>query len=282
MKRITTMLIAIAMICALSGCGSNTATSTTGSDVNTSASDTVTDAVTNDTSTSSDNVDTNASIDNTTDASVTTTDTTVDTTPVEPEITCVLPPDSAFDYCDIATAKEYAFVDPDTFDLYSEADNNSIVIMGYGIAGTTGGDAVHIIMPAKIAGEPVVAAFGGSNWSDKLITVEFQNGYTKLPMYILQAAKKLETVIIPDTVIEIEDDVCLNCDELVNVNIPDNIQFLGEYAFYGCKKIEATYRGNIYTYDMLPQLRADIIANNPDLYDNGTYVNADTLVHYTG
>lgn len=121
----------------------------------------------------------------------------------------------------------------------------------------------HILFSATIDGQPVIEV-AYIDWSDMIITVEFEDGYTRIPNHTLRDATGLTTIIFPDTVTRIEDDVCCHCESLTNVNIPDNIEFLGEYAFYDCEKIEATYRGKTYTYDMLPQLRADINANNAE------------------
>lgn len=121
----------------------------------------------------------------------------------------------------------------------------------------------HIIYPAVIDGQPVIEV-EYIDWPDTIITVEFEDGHTRIPNHTLRDATGLTTIIFPDTVTRIEDDVCCHCESLVNVNIPDNIEFLGEYAFYDCENIKATYRGKTYTYDMLPQLCADIAANNAE------------------
>ena len=121
----------------------------------------------------------------------------------------------------------------------------------------------HILFSATIDNQPVIEV-EYINWPDMILTVEFEDGYARIPDYTLKAADGLTKVILPDTVTEIGSAAFAGCDELVEINFPNNIARIGEDAFINCEKIEATYRGKTYTYDMLPQLRADIAANSAE------------------
>lgn len=121
----------------------------------------------------------------------------------------------------------------------------------------------HILFSATIDGQPVIEV-AYINWPDMIITVEFEDGYTRIPDYALQAAEGLETVIIPDTVVEIGQRAFVNCTGLKEINIPDSVIKVGERAFYDCGDVVITYRGNTYSGDSIEQLYADINANNAE------------------
>ena len=48
----------------------------------------------------------------------------------------------------------------------------------------------------------------------------------------------LTSVVLPDTVKNIEDRAFLNCTNLNSINLPTNLQQIGAYAFSGCAKLE--------------------------------------------
>lgn len=235
MKRITTMLIAIAMICTFVGCSNNTSTSSAGSDTQTSVSDTTIDT----------NVDSVVSNTTTadTDASAVTSDETdnitSDTETAEPEIYYISSADENYSY--------------------SRLEDGGVK-MGCVYQPDTDIDAWHMIYPRELGGSPVLAADKIVDWPDQIVSVEFEDGYTRIPDDALLLAEGLETVIIPDTVTEIGQGAFANCTSLKEVNIPDNVTAIGDKTFYNCKDIVATYRGETYTYDIIDRLYADINA----------------------
>ncbi len=239
MKRITTMLIAIAMICAFVGCSNNTSTSSAGSDTQTSVSDTTidtnVDSVVSDTTTAD------------TDASAVTSDETdnitSDTEIAEPEIYYISSADENYGY--------------------RRLEDGGVEMAGIAMSVRDAGthiDAWHMIYPRELGNSPVLAADKMIDWPDQIVSVEFEDGYTRIPDDALLLAKGLETVIIPDTVTEIGQGAFANCTSLKEVNIPDNVTAIGDKTFYNCKDIVAAYRGETYTYDMIDRLYADINA----------------------
>lgn len=49
----------------------------------------------------------------------------------------------------------------------------------------------------------------------------------------------LTSVVLPETVKNIEDRAFLNCTNLNSINLPTNLQQIGAYAFSGCAKLES-------------------------------------------
>lgn len=236
MKRITTMLIAIAMICTFVGCGNNTVTSPAGSDAETSVSDTNVDNVVSDTTASDADVSSVATDRNDTiDTEATSDIETVE--PTEPEVYVITADDENFGYHRLEDGGvEISGIPMPVRDAISHID------------------AWHVIYPRELGGSPVLAADMMTNWPDQIVSVEFEDGYTRIPDYALQAAEGLETVIIPDSVTEIGQRAFVNCTGLKEVNIPDSVTTIGERAFYDCGDVVITYRGETYTGDDIEQL----------------------------
>lgn len=246
MKRITTTLIAIAMICTLAGCGSNTTTSATRSDVNTSASDTVTDTIVDDIASDTTVSDT----DITSDVSDKTDDVANNTEvvePTEPEVYVITADDENFHYTHLEDGGvEILGIPKPVRDSISHID------------------AWHVIYPRELGGSPVLDAGAQIDWSDQIVSVEFEDGYTRIPDYALHAAEGLETAVIPNTVTEIGQRAFVNCTGLKEINIPDSVIKIGERAFYDCGDVVITYRGNTYSGDSIEQLYVDINANSAE------------------
>ena len=60
--------------------------------------------------------------------------------------------------------------------------------------------------------------------------------------------KKLEKVILPDTIKEIRGQAFKNCINLKEVNMPKSLEYLGGGAFYNCKSIKEIELPNTLTY----------------------------------
>ena len=68
-------------------------------------------------------------------------------------------------------------------------------------------------------------------------TLNIEQGTTKIKEseYI---ATDYEVVIIPDTVIEIDNNAFRNCRKLKTVIIPEGVKRIGRHAFWGCENLE--------------------------------------------
>ena len=240
MKRILSAMLAAMMILTLAGCSNDTESEPREEiDRLQDEIDDLENDREDDTSNTASDIENNTSVsDDINDKDVIPVVETAET--VEPEPVCVRL-DEAFQY---------------------ETIDNGIKILG--IYMDYRNDSInHIIYPATIDGQPVIEV-EYIDWPDQIITVEFEDGYTRIPDYALKSAEGLTKVILPDTVVEIGYAAFAGCEELVTINIPDNIAHIDEDIFVKCEKIEATYLGKTYTYDMVDQLYADINANNAE------------------
>lgn len=64
----------------------------------------------------------------------------------------------------------------------------------------------------------------------------------------------LTSVTVPDSVASIGGGAFGECTSLTSITIPDSVTFVGHGAFYDCTSINATYKGQIYTYDNIDDL----------------------------
>ena len=63
--------------------------------------------------------------------------------------------------------------------------------------------------------------------------VEFEDGMTKIPSRSLEFCC-VKTIIIPDTVTEIEDSAFERCENLTSITIPNSVTKIGKYVFENC------------------------------------------------
>ncbi len=85
--------------------------------------------------------------------------------------------------------------------------------------------------------------------SIEIINYIGSNSFVSIPSYIdgvavkeisgdaFKSNKILKNLVIPDSIISIEDYAFAYCSELTDVTIGDNVASIGNYAFYGCKKL---------------------------------------------
>ena len=70
-----------------------------------------------------------------------------------------------------------------------------------------------------------------------LKNIKFPNGIKK--MEFLRNCRSLEQVVIPDSVIIIEDESFANCTSLKNITIPDSVTNIAGRAFSNCSSLES-------------------------------------------
>lgn len=172
MKKLSTLLMGIAMIASLTACGTNTSDVTT-DDIGTNDSSVSTTADAEQ-ETPADTNDGNSDTDTTTP--VTTTTEAETTTPTKPEpepepIVCVS-------------------ITEDDVQYYYDEELQGVVLKHYT------GDAEHIIYPTEFE-EGLVVGGESRGWCEKTVkTVEFPDTFTKIPDYALTGAGRLETVVL--------------------------------------------------------------------------------------
>ncbi len=65
------------------------------------------------------------------------------------------------------------------------------------------------------------------------------------------AFSEINSIVIPDTIIHIEENTFLKCDKLKELIIPDSVKVLSSRAISGCKNlIEITWKGITYANDI--------------------------------
>lgn len=62
-----------------------------------------------------------------------------------------------------------------------------------------------------------------------------------LPQYAIRGLDDLTSIVLPSTVIEIEERAIYECKNLISVVIPQCVTEIGEYVFYGCDDLESIY-----------------------------------------
>lgn len=86
-----------------------------------------------------------------------------------------------------------------------------------------------------------------------LKTVILPWNLTMLPRGMFTCCDKLEKVMIPNGVSEIQEFAfCLNAS-LKTVSVPDRIECITNDMFYGCPNLNLIWRGYQYTYDDLKE-----------------------------
>ncbi|MCM1132036.1 MAG: leucine-rich repeat domain-containing protein [Ruminococcus flavefaciens] len=70
----------------------------------------------------------------------------------------------------------------------------------------------------------------------------------------------IREVIIPDSVVRIENYAFFGCENLVSVNIPDSVERIGSYAFSGCESL-----GKVYIPDSVRKIESDAFSGCPNL-----------------
>ncbi len=99
---------------------------------------------------------------------------------------------------------------------YQQSDFNFDVTDGEVIVTRYIGSASSVTVPSELGGYPVVG-IGYNSFKDTEVT----------------------SVVIPNGVTWIGDDVFYNCINLTSVTIPDSVTFVGDYAFFHCSSLQS-------------------------------------------
>ncbi len=102
-------------------------------------------------------------------------------------------------------AEDSDYIDDIRYDFFSDH-----VVVSY--CGDKSGD---VVIPSEIEGLPVTEIFDGAFYSDKITSI-----------------------VLPDSVHEISENMCANCINLRSIKLPANITYIPEFAFDGCISLE--------------------------------------------
>ncbi len=134
---------------------------------------------------------------------------------------------------------------------YQEYDNGYIVI-GPGTV-TTHEDSfaadVNLIIPATHEGKPVIGIRGDALYScHGLITVTIPNTVKFIGNGAFHGSRKLNKVVLPDSLLRIEPNAFQYCSSLTSIHIPKNVNEIGVGAFEGCGVLESITVANDNQY----------------------------------
>ncbi|MBQ2714442.1 MAG: leucine-rich repeat domain-containing protein, partial [Clostridia bacterium] len=117
--------------------------------------------------------------------------------------------------------------------VFSNAGQN-----GTGIKVTVGKNVKKI--PANLFNP---APYEVSSYVPKIISVEFAKGSVCefIGYNAFYKNSKLNSIVIPDNVVYIEDSAFANCSSLKSVTIGSSVTSIGDHAFYGCSALENIY-----------------------------------------
>ena len=85
----------------------------------------------------------------------------------------------------------------------------------------------------------VVTSYGNVFEGAGLLSVEFEEGITRIPNNLFWNAAKLERADIPNTVTRIGENAFYGCTGLKEVHISENVTSIGRSAFYGCTSLSS-------------------------------------------
>ncbi len=127
------------------------------------------------------------------------------------------------------------------FDDYYGGENEELILVKY-----TGSEK-NIVVPSEIDGHPV-DIIGKECFSyNGITTIEPPVGESIIPAN--PALKEIESVVLPDTIIGIQNDAFANCTKLTSVNFPESLEFIEYQAFDGCDSLkEITLPGKDISY----------------------------------
>jgi hypothetical protein len=126
---------------------------------------------------------------------------------------------------------------------YSIDENGKALITSYI------GSSDSVTIPAQIDGHDVKAiddyAFNGNT---AIVNVTLSEGIKSIGHWSFLDCSTLESITLPQSLIEIQYNAFGNCTALRNINLPANLTYLGDYAFYNCKSLTSiTVPGGIKT-----------------------------------
>lgn len=178
----------------------------------------------------------------------------------------------AFSLCGCGTSQKNGET-PESDFKYGISKKGTITITKYN------GESEQIVIPSKMEGKSVaiigsnaflncksvksvkipegVDTIGESAFSgcENLIYVEMPNTITAIFGGAFWNCKSLKSVSIPNGVTTLGENAFMGCESLCDVKLPDDIKIIDLTTFLGCENIQVTYKGNVYNYDELFELR---------------------------
>lgn len=70
-----------------------------------------------------------------------------------------------------------------------------------------------------------------------LTEIYTHHGITKVPSHAFTYCCTLRRIILPPTVVCIEDNAFYKCTNLIDIYVPDSVETIEKYAFYGCSAL---------------------------------------------
>lgn len=115
---------------------------------------------------------------------------------------------------------------------YNDLSDGTVEISGYN------GSETNIIIPVTLDGKIVTKLRDHSFGNKKMESVVIPNSVKTIGRQCFNNCENLKTVKIPDSVTYLDDYAFYSCDNLTSVGEPKGIKYIGYCAFMYCKKLE--------------------------------------------
>ena len=145
-------------------------------------------------------------------------------------------------FCVLSFAFESVAADGDFNEksvLKYKIENEAVTITGCDSTVT------EVEIPSEINGYPVKYIGGGAFYGCYNITsIVLPDSVTNIDDMVFAYCDSLESVIIGNNVENIGAHAFLECYSLININIPDSVKIMGDQMFYGCSNLERVTIGS--------------------------------------
>lgn len=150
---------------------------------------------------------------------------------------------------------EYPFLAPVSVTLKAKwvkndegslSDNDVVFnsVMGGYILTSYNGSDVKVVIPAEYKGIPIIA-IGENAFADNLnitdIIFASDSRITRIAPQAFARMTKLVSIILPSSLIDLEDQAFADCENLEYIYIPAGVKGIGPNAFAGCLKLEIEF-----------------------------------------
>lgn len=125
----------------------------------------------------------------------------------------------------VQAAYDFSVVNSDGVTIYYKyisKDDKTVAVAGTGDSSTlrAGSYSGKIVVPSSVIYKDV----------EYTVTAISQDG--------MCVCRKLEEVVLPETIISIGNNAFEHCESLTSINIPNSVTSIGRYAFYDCKSLQ--------------------------------------------